>query len=99
MEKYNFPEEKLDFYIIPVNDNMIEKSLEIIELIRNKNVKVDIDLLRRGVGKSLKYASSINALNSIIIGPKELNNNSVTIRNMETGNQKIIKLDQLIKSI
>lgn len=99
MEKYNFPEEKLDFYIIPVNDNMIEKSLEIIELIRNKNVKVDIDLLRRGVGKSLKYASSINVLNSIIIGPKELNNDSVTIRNMETGNQKIIKLDQLIKSI
>jgi len=56
-------------------------------------------LLRRGVGKSLKYASSINVLNSIIIGPKELNDNSVTIRNMETGNQKIIKLDQLIKSI
>lgn len=99
MEKYNYPEKKLDFYIIPVNDNMIEKSLEIIELIRNKNVNVDIDLLRRGVGKSLKYASSINVLNSIIIGPKELNSNSVTIRNMETGHQKIIKLDQLIKSI
>jgi histidyl-tRNA synthetase len=99
MEKYNYPEKKLDFYIIPVNDNMIEKSLEIIELIRNKNVNVDIDLLRRGVSKSLKYASSINVLNSIIIGPKELNSNSVTIRNMETGHQKIIKLDQLIKSI
>jgi len=35
IEKYTFPKKKLDFFIIPVNDNMIEKSLEIIRLIRN----------------------------------------------------------------
>lgn len=98
-EKFEFPKKNLDFYIIPVDDSMIEKSLQIINLLRNKKINADVDLLRRGVGKSLKYASSINALKSIIIGPKELKNNSLTIRNMETGEQNIIKIDQLIESL
>jgi histidyl-tRNA synthetase len=99
IEKFLFPKNKLDFYIIPVNEKMIEKSLEIMKLIRDKNFKVDIDLLRRSISKSLKYASTINASKSIIIGPKELNNNSVILRNMNTGNQKIIKLNELLKSL
>ncbi len=98
-EKYIFPKKKLDFYIIPVNDTMIEKSLEIIDLIRKKNKKADIDLLRRGIRKSLKYASSIDVSKSIIIGPKEFNNNSITVRDMETGEQNIIKIDEFIKSL
>ena len=98
-EKFEFPKKNLDFYIIPVDDSMIEKSLQIINLLRNKKINADVDLLRRGVGKSLKYASSINALKSIIIGPKELKNKSLTIRNMETGEQNIIKIDQLIESL
>ncbi len=95
IEEYKFPNEKLDIFIIPVNEDMINKSLEIAETLR-KNLRVDVDLLRRGIGKSLKYASAINAQKTIIVGPKELEEKSVTVRDMITGKQEkilIVKLE------
>jgi len=96
MEEYMFPNEKLDIFIIPVNEDMLNKSLEIAETLR-KNLRVDVDLLRRGIGKSLKYASAINAQKTIIVGPKELEEKSVTVRDMITGIQEkilIVKLEE-----
>ncbi len=93
-EGYTFPKEKLDIFIIPVNKDMIDKSLQIAETLR-KNMTVDIDLMRRGIGKSLKYASSINAEKTIIIGPDELEKNSVTVRDMNTGEQEQISIEKL----
>jgi len=74
---------------------MITKSFEIAQNLRNKGVSVDIDLLRRGIGKSLKYAASINSEKAIIIGPKELEEDSVTIKNLETGKQETIKINKI----
>lgn len=95
-EEYKFPVEKLDIFIIPINEDMVNKSLEIAETLR-KNLKVDIDLMRRGISKSLKYASAINAQKTIIVGPKELEEKSVTVRDMITGIQEkilIVKLEE-----
>jgi len=98
-EAHKFPIKKLDFYVIPINERLIEKGLEIIQLLRERNIKADIDLLRRGISKSLKYASSINARNAIIVGPDELENNSITLRDMITGKQEIIKINKFIESL
>ena len=94
-EKYSFPSQKLDAYIIPVNKDMINKSLEITQKLRKQGITVDVDLLRRGIGKSLKHASSINAKKAIIIGPKELEKDSVTIRNLKTGKQETVKIKDI----
>ncbi|MCK4364908.1 MAG: histidine--tRNA ligase [Thermoplasmatales archaeon] len=99
LEKYEFPNPTLDVFVIPVTEEMIEKSLKITQNLREKGVKVDIDLLRRGMSKSLKYASSINAKKAIIIGPKELEQDSVTIRDMETGKQDLKKIKDIEKII
>ena len=45
----------------------------------------------------LKYASAINAQKTIIVGPKELEEKSVTVRDMITGIQEkilIVKLER-----
>jgi len=94
-EGFQFSSKKIDAYIIPVNEDMITKSLEIAQNLRNKGVSVDIDLLRRGIGKSLKYAASIDSEKAIIIGPKELEEDSITIKNLETGKQETIKINKI----
>lgn len=99
LEKYNFPTFKLDFFVIPVNEEMISKSLEITQNLRKKGFFVDMDLLKRGLSKSLKYASSINVDKIIIVGQKELQNESVTIRDMKTGKQELVKIDILYQKI
>ena len=71
----------------------------IIVLTKTKELIIDIDLLRRGIGKSLKYANSINTEKAIIIGPDELKNNSVTLRDMKTGKQNLVKIKDLPSKI
>ncbi|KYK29080.1 histidyl-tRNA synthetase [Thermoplasmatales archaeon SG8-52-1] len=96
-EKFEFPIPKIDVYVIPVNKDMIKQSLKIVKKIRDLGLTADIDLLQRGLSKSLKYANSINAKKIIIIGPDELENNSVTIKNMKTGEQKAIEIEKITK--
>lgn len=95
-ENYRFPVLGIDAYIIPVNESLIEISLKLAQDLREQDKSVDVDLLRRGVGKALKYANSINSKKTIIVGPKELENDSVTIRDMKTGKQEIIKIKELL---
>ena len=94
-EKYSFPTLELDVFVIPINEEMMNKSLEITQDLRKQGVKTDLDLLNRGIGKSLKYASSINAKKVIIVGPKELEQDSVTLRDMETGKQETVKIKNI----
>jgi histidyl-tRNA synthetase len=98
-EGFKFPITKLDFFVIPVKEEMINKSLQITQKLRSLGASTDIDLMRRGVAKSLKYASSLNVKKTILIGPDELQDDSITIRNMDTGKQKMIKINDINKII
>jgi histidyl-tRNA synthetase len=98
-EGYKFTIPQLDAYLISVNEDVLQKTLEIAQMLRKQKITTDVDLLRRGIGKSLKYASSINAKKAIIVGPKELEQDSVTIRNMETGDQEIVKIKDIVSKI
>jgi histidyl-tRNA synthetase len=82
-------------YIIPVNETVISKGLSIAQLLRDKGIQTDIDLFRRGVSKSLKYANVKQYQFIIIIGPKELEKNAVTLRNMETGKQELVPINAI----
>jgi len=98
-EQFSFPLPKTDVYIIPVNSEMIEKSIEIAQQLRKEGVITEFDLLHRGVGKSLKYANSKNSEKAIIIGPRELEKDSVTLRDMKTGDQQLIKIAEILSKI
>ncbi len=94
-EGFTFPAPTLDVYIIPVNQEMVPKTIELAQQLRKEGISVDFDQLRRGLGKSLKYASARNARTVIIIGPKELEQQSVTLRDMKTGTQDIVPLSKV----
>ncbi len=94
-ENISIPLPQLDCYIIPYNDELISLSLQLASLLRrNHHLKCDVDLLRRGIGKALKHASSKEASNAIILGPREIEEHKLTIRNMETGDQKEIDINE-----
>jgi histidyl-tRNA synthetase len=91
-EGFLFPTPKLDVFIIPVNQTMNTISIQITQELRSHGISADFDLLRRGVGKSLKYADAKHVEKVIIVGPKELENKTVTLRDMKTGDQEIVAL-------
>jgi histidyl-tRNA synthetase len=98
-EGFVFPPSKLDVFIIPVNQDMIPMSIDIARQLRDKGISVDFDLLRRGMGKSFKYADAKHAEQVIIVGPKELEKNTVTLRDMKTGNQEIVTISEIFTKL
>jgi histidyl-tRNA synthetase len=87
----------LDAYIIPMSDGSRRTALEIVKSLRDEGLSVDFDMMRRSLSKNLKYAAAIKAKNVIILGDKELANSSVTIRDMESGEQKEVKIGSIAK--
>ena len=98
-EQFVFPTPKTDVYIIPVNEEMTEKSIEIAQQLRKEGIITEVDLLHRGVGKSLKHANSKNSEKAIIIGSKELEKDSVTLRDMKTGDQQLVKIAEILAKL
>jgi histidyl-tRNA synthetase len=95
-EDFTFPKETVDVCVIPLSNAVIDRSLEIASDLRNMGAMVDVDLMRRGVSKSLKYAASLHSKKAVLVGPKELKKNSVIIRDMDSGDQKLVEVNNVI---
>jgi histidyl-tRNA synthetase len=83
-----------DFYVAPINEEMIPEALKIAAQLRQK-YSVDIDLMRRKIGKQFEYANSIGAKKVIVIGPEELKSKKLTIKDMKTGKEEKKKVSEL----
>ena len=73
-----------------------DKSLEVYKKLKEANIACEIYLDENApLDKQLKYADKKKIPYSIIVGPKEVSENKVTVKDMKTGEQKTVKLDEL----
>jgi histidyl-tRNA synthetase len=93
---FKIPKNKL-IYIATVNKEMQNKALKILDNLRKNNIRSEMNLAERSLSNQLKFASSKGAEKVVIIGPKDLKKNQVTIRDMNTGKEKKVKLKNLTK--
>jgi len=86
---------KVKAYVVPVSDSTRKKAYEITALLRREGVSADMDLMRRNLGKNFKYADAAGVENVIIVGEKEMESNSVNVRDMSTGDQILVPISEL----
>lgn len=73
-----------------------ERSIEISYLLRAKGIGTELYLDENAkMEKQLKYADQKNMNYVLIIGPEENKNNTVTLKNLKTREQKLLTVDQL----
>jgi histidyl-tRNA synthetase len=96
-EGFKAPRRAIEAYVIPVSERMREKAFEIASALRARGIAADVDLMRRNLAKNLKYANSIKARRAVIVGEKELETRCVIVRDMETGDQRAVKIDDLVE--
>jgi histidyl-tRNA synthetase len=98
-EGFKAPERKVQAYVVPVTDTMRVKAFSVVALLRNAGIVADIDTMRRSLGKNMKYADAIGAKHVVIVGEKEAAQEAVTVRNLATGEQKLVMLNELPSSL
>jgi histidyl-tRNA synthetase len=90
------PKTSIHAYVVPVNDKMRERAFKIVADLREAGIVADIDLMRRNLAKNFKYADSIGARFTIVVGEKEAEMGSVTLRDMSSGEQVLVKCQDLV---
>jgi len=79
--------------VLYVNEELQKKAMNLASILRQKQIVVSVDLSGKNLKKQMEAASDSKFV--IIVGPKELESNSVVLRNMENGNEKNVKIDDL----
>lgn len=67
--------------------------------LRNNGVKAQINIENQKIAKKFKYADKLNIPFVIILGEDEIKNNVVTIKNMTSGEQKTVTIEEAISII
>lgn len=90
----DFVEPKLcDLYIAPMGAAAEKRALVLTSMLRAEGFYVEMDTVGRGIKAQMKYANKIGAQFVAVIGDNELETNCVRLKNMETGDQSDIPLD------
>ena len=95
MDEKQFPSVNKSYFVVNVNDKVKPEVYKIVKKLRAKGISCDYDLMNRKLGKQLGSASDYPYV--LIIGEKELAKKSVTLRDMKTGKEKLVKIDKLSK--
>ncbi len=80
-----------------VEDN--SKALEVATELRNENINAEVYLENKKIKAKFKYADKLDIPYVIVIGEDEIANNTVTLKNMQTGEQETLKIEEVIKKI
>ena len=85
----------VEVLVSPVSESVKSTAIEVAQSLRKSGISTTLDLLGRGLSKQLNFADRKGIRNVIIVGEKELKKGCVTLRDMSTGDQKIVKIDEL----
>ncbi len=86
-------------YVANINKETKNQAIEIANQLRKAGISAETDLMNRSFRKQLDYVNAKNIPYCIIIGPEEIKNQEVTLKNMKTGQEKKIKTRNLIEEI
>lgn len=92
-------EPKRDIYIGFIGKDAFIKSHVLTYKLRQAGIKADSDDIGKSVKAQMKYANKIGSKYSMIIGDDEINLNTATVKNMGTGKQVQINLNNIIEEL
>ncbi len=91
----NLPEPFIDIYIVRIDNELTLKISELASYLRKNDLKVDYDYLNRSVKAQMREANKMNARFVLFIGGDEFKNEELVLKNLSTGQQENIKLNEL----
>ena len=87
-----------DVLLIPMTDQM-EAIIPIYNQLRKENVKALVYYEKKSIKAMMNYATKLHMKYVMFIGDEEINKQMVTLKNIQTYEQKTISLEQAVEEI
>ena len=85
--------ETCDIYIAPMDEKAVPKAISLAKALRDEGFWAEIDVVGRGLKAQMKYSDKIGAAYTMVLGDNELESGCAKLKNMKTGEQIEIALD------
>jgi len=85
--------------IIPVGEELRTKAVEISLELRKAKIPAEVEMMGRTVSKALSDADRRKVTHAVIVGPEELREGRVVLRDMKKRKQKAVEIEGLSKEI
>ena len=89
----------LDVYVAPISADVRVKAYKITQTLRQNGFKTDVDLNGKKFKKLMNYADKIKVEKMIIIGANDLAEGKVTVKDMVSGDQELVDIDNIVNHI
>lgn len=85
-------------FVICVTPDERPLGLRTAHTLRDAGRRVAYDLSERSVGRQFKAANQLGAERAIVIGPEEAAENAAMVRDLESGDERKVRLDELVRN-
>ena len=85
--------------VISVKDVCMSKALELSAILRNSGLPVEVAVMGRSISRALADANRRDAAYAVIVGPKELEEQKVVLREMKKSTQRTVLISKLTEEI
>lgn len=91
-----FTDDSLTKIIVIPMEGCLDKAIEIANVLRENNINTQIYLEKGKMGKKFGYADKLNIPYALVIGEEEIKVNKYNLRDMKTGEQRLLSKEELI---
>ena len=98
-DRYPLREVETDVYVLSVSESVRDVALDYATRLRQEGLSVETDLAGRGFGSQLGYADDVNAERVLIVGERDLENDEVTMKHMDSGEEESIGKDDVVEHL
>jgi histidyl-tRNA synthetase len=85
--------------VISVKDKSMAKALELSAMLRNSGLPVEVAVMGRSIRRALTDADRRGVAYAVIVGPKELEEKKVVLKDMNKGEQRTVPISNLTEEI
>lgn len=99
VDKLNISQPPALYLILPISEEQYRLALLIANELQVNNFCTDVLLEGASIKSMMRKANKMGAKKVLILGDDEQDNNTVTIKNMLTGESKVVKQPEVLKNL
>ena len=88
----------VSLFVATISEEFYSYALQVASTLRIAGIPTQTDLNDRNLKKQIEYAASSCAW-LIVVGEKEKKEKKVTLRNLETGKEEMVNVEEAVKKI
>jgi histidyl-tRNA synthetase len=96
---YQFPMLKADFFVVTATESARSECRKLVRELRDQGFHVLHDVDSRSLKSQMRQVDSSGAKHALILGEDEISGGTVTVRDMMSGEQKIVERTKLTLSM